>query len=163
MSGTKNDQETLEACQSPYPNALSCLSRVPATNSLSIHWRPHADVQFRVHKQTRIAFILNETVFFQLARQVFLPAPRRCSETQHGLTHFPHHTSAIHQNLRVPTFRWLCEQLFVFAVFSVEDSLCVVCRDTLPRSYGCRCSCKATFIAVRFFITSRSVLGSPHC
>ena len=29
----------------------------------------HADVQFRVRKQTRIALILNETVLFQLARQ----------------------------------------------------------------------------------------------
>ena len=100
VSGTKNDQGTLEACQSPYTNALSCLSRVPATNSMSIHWdqppacRPHhsdANVQFRVHKQTRIALILNGTMFFQLARQMFLPASRRRSETWHGLTHSTPH------------------------------------------------------------------------
>ena len=76
--------------------------------------------------KTRIVLILNETVFFQVARQVFLPTSRRCSKTQQGLAHFPHHTSAIHQNLRVPTFRWLCMQLFAFADFSVEESLCVL-------------------------------------
>ena len=44
----------------------------------------NADVQFRVRKQTQIALILNETVFFKFARQMFLPASRRRSETQHG-------------------------------------------------------------------------------
>ena len=65
----------------------------------------NANVQFRVHKQTRIALTLKETMFFQLPRQMFLPASRRCPETQHGLTHSPNHTSAIRQNLRVPAFK----------------------------------------------------------
>ena len=91
-----------------------------------VHMYANANVQFRVRNQTRIALILNETVFFQFARQMFLPTSRRCSKTQHGLAHFPHHTSSIHQNLRVTTFRWLRIQLFTFADFSVEESLCVI-------------------------------------
>ena len=137
----------------------------------------NANVPFSVHKQTRIALVLKKSMFFQLARQMFLPASRRCPETQHGLTHSQNHTSAIRQNLRVPAFRWLCIQLFAFTNFSVEKSLCVVCHKSFvsPISFVetpcqentdalyCCCSCKATFIAVRFFITSCSVLGSPHC
>ena len=42
-----------------------------------VHMHSNATVQFRVHKQTRIALILNETMFFQLARQMFLSASRR--------------------------------------------------------------------------------------
>ena len=136
-----------------------------------------ANVLFSVRKQTRIALILNETMFFPLASQLFLPAFRRRSETQDSLTHSPHHTSAIRQNLRVPAFRWLCVQLFAFTNFSVEKSLCVVCHKSFASLVSsvetpcqehtdalyCCCSCKATFIAVRFFTTSRSVPGSPHC
>ena len=73
---------------------------------------------------------LNETVFFQPARQVFLPAPRRCSQAHHGLVHLPHHTSPIHQNLRVPPCKWLHVQLFSFTNFSVEESFCVVGHKT---------------------------------
>ena len=138
VSGTKNDQGTLEACQSPYPNALSCLLRVPATDSLSIHWdQPPAYLAHAhqckcpgVHKQTRITLILNKAMFFQLARQMFLPTSRRCPETQHGFTHSPNYTSAIRQNLPVSTFRWLCVQLFAFSDFSVEKSLCVDCHKS---------------------------------
>ena len=56
-----------------------------------VHMHTNAKVQLRVPK-TRIALILCATVFFQFARQVFLPASRRCSKTQHGLAHFstPH-------------------------------------------------------------------------
>ena len=95
-------------------------------------------------KQTRIALILNESVFFKLARQMFLPTSRRCSETRHGTL----------QTTRLPSVRifgvqqsGLCVQLFTFTDFSVEKSLCSlpqnlcvpdhVCRDTLPRAYGC--------------------------
>ena len=99
------------SCNKFFVNSLGPTASMSSSN---------ADVQFRVHKQTRIALILNETVFFQLARQVFLPARRRCPETQQGLAHF------CHQNLRVQTFRWLCTQLFAFADFSVEESLCTV-------------------------------------
>ena len=35
-----------------------------------VHMHTNANVQFRVRKQARIALVLNETVFFQLARQV---------------------------------------------------------------------------------------------
>ena len=87
--------------------------------------------------------------------------------------HTPNHTSAIRQNLRVPAFGVLCVQPFAFT----EKSLCVVCHKGFvapitfvqtpcqEHTYAlyCCCSCKATFIAVRFFLTSRSVLGSPHC
>ena len=66
---------------------------------------------------------------------------------------------------------------FVATHLSVERSLCAVfhrsflslitfvetpCQEHMDALYCCR-SCKATFIAVRFFTTSRSVLGSPHC
>ena len=75
-------------CPAPHSNALPCPSRVPATNvSLTrwshcqrvVHVHPNADVQFRVRKHTRIAFIL-----------------RRCSQAQHGHAHLPHHTSGGH-------------------------------------------------------------------
>ena len=116
---------------------------------------------------TCTAMQMSSSVFLQLARQMFLPASRRCSETQHGLTHSPNHTSAIRQNLRVPAFGWLCVLLFAFTDFSVEKSLCVVCHKTPCREHTdalyCCCTCKATFIIVRLFITSRSVLGSLHC
>ena len=102
VSGTKNDLGTLVVCQSPYPNALPCLSRnkffvtsLGPTASMSSICTTNANVQFRVRKQTRIVLILNEAVFFQVARQVFLPASRRCSKTQHGLAQIPHHTSAV--------------------------------------------------------------------
>ena len=128
------------------------------TASMSSTCTPMQMSSSSVHEQTRVALILTETMFFQLDRQVFLPETRRCSETLHGLTHSPNHKSAIRQNLRVPAFRWLCVQLFAFTDFSVEKSfVCslpqklrvpdLVCRDTLPRAYGCLhccCSCKAT-------------------
>ena len=71
VSSTNNDPGFLEACQSPYTNALPCLSRVPATDSSSIHLHPQHVVHMHtnVRKHTRIALILNETVFFQLARR----------------------------------------------------------------------------------------------
>ena len=95
-----------------------------------------------------------------------MPASRRCSETQHGLTHSPNHTSPIRQNLRVPAFGWLCVQLFAFTDFSVEKSLCAVCHKSSVSLISfvetpcqehtdalyCCSSCKATFIAVGFFM-----------
>ena len=103
---------------------------------------------------------------------MFLPASRKCPETQDGLTqppkpHVCHPSESSGSSLQVvvrTTVRLHGLQLkglsksFVFLITFVEtpsqehtDALC------------CCCSCKATFIAVLFFITSRSVLGSPHC
>ena len=124
-----------------------------------------------------IAFVLNRSMFFQLARQMFLPASRRCPETQDGLTHSPNHTSAVRQNLRVPAFKRVCVQLFAFTNTSVEKSLSVICHTSFVSlitfvetpcqehtdAMYCCCRCKATFIAVRFLTTSRSALGSSHC
>ena len=68
-------------------------------------------------------------------------------------------------------------QLFAFADFSIKESLCVVghksflslitlvetpCQEHTDALNCCSCR-KATFVTVRFFVTSRSVLGSPHC
>ena len=41
-----------------------------------VHMHTTANVQFRVRKQTRMALFLFETVFYQFARQMFLPASR---------------------------------------------------------------------------------------
>ena len=108
VSGTKNDQVTLEACQSPYSNALPCLARVPAASSVSIHWDPQPACRPHAHQckcpQTKVALILNETVFFQFARQVFLPASRRCSKAQHCALSTPrdcHPSGSSGSNLQV--------------------------------------------------------------
>ena len=135
VSGTKNDQGTLEASQSPFTNALSCLSTVrkffvnslgPTASMSSTRTPPRMFSPVFANRQ--ITLILNEAMFFECAREMFLPASRRCLETQHGFMHSPHHTSTIRQNLRVPAFRWLCVQLFAFTDVSVEKSLCVVCQ-----------------------------------
>ena len=143
----KNDQGTLEAYQSPYTNALSCFPRVPATNSFNgtnrqhvVHMHSNANVQFSVHKQTRIALILNTAMFFQLARQIFLS--RRCSETQHGLSHSPH---VCHPSESLGSCACNCSPSRISAVRKVcvcclPQKLHVpdlVCRDTLPKAYGC--------------------------
>ena len=113
MSGTKIDQETLEACQSPYTNALSCLSSVPATDSSLIQWdqppacRPHAH-------QCKCSV--------------------RCS-----------HTDTDHAHV---------ESLITFV-----ETPCQEHTDAL----NCCCCCKATFVTLRFFVTSRGVLGSAKC
>ena len=136
VSGTKNDPGTLEVHSVTTHQriamsfASSCneffVTSLGPTSGTSSTFTPMQMSSSVFANTTRIALILNETVFFQLARQVFLPAFRRCSKTQHGLAHFPHHTSAIHQNLRVPTFRWLCTySCSPAADFSVEESLCV--------------------------------------
>ena len=131
--GTKNDQGTLEPCQSPYPTHChvfgeflqQTLCQFTGTNSQHVvHMHSNANVQFRVRKQTRITPILNETMFFQPARQMFLPTSRRCSETQHDLTHSPNHTSAIRRNLRVPAFRWLRATVRLHGLQRSEKLVC---------------------------------------
>ena len=135
VSGKKNDQGTLGALSVTTPQRIvmsfesSCnkffVNSLGPTSSMSSTCTPMQMSSSVFTKQTGIALILNETVFFQLARQMFLQASRRCYETQHGPVHSPNHTSAIRQNLWVPAFKWMCVQLFVFTDFSVEESLCV--------------------------------------
>ena len=76
-----------------------------------------------------------------------------------------------------PPFRGLRIQLFTFADFSVEESLCAVGHKIFVSlntsvetpfqehagALNCCCCCKTTFVTLRFFLTSRSVLGSPNC
>ena len=149
VSGTKNDPGTLEAYQSPCSNALPCLSRVLATDSSSIHWDLQPACRSRAFQckcpvpcsQTNKdrAHLERNRVLSICSTGVPASVSEMFEDTQHGLAHFPHHTSAIHQNLRVPTFRWLRIQLFTFADFSVEERLCVVGHKSFVSLITCGC------------------------
>ena len=94
VSGTKNDPGTLEACQSPYTNALSCvfeflqqiLCQFTGTNRQHVVQNAHqCKCPVQCSQTDTDHAHLNKAMFVQLARQKFLPTSRRCPETQHGL------------------------------------------------------------------------------
>ena len=128
----RTTKELLRLVSHLTPIALPCLSRALATDFSSIHWdqppacRPHAPqckCPAPCSQTNKDRAHLERNRVLSTCSTGFLPASRRCSKTQHGLAHFPHHTSAIHQNLRAPPFGWLRIQLFTFADFSVEECL----------------------------------------
>ena len=98
----KKDPGTLEVCQSPYPITLPCLSRVPATDSLSIHWVPQPACRPHAH-------------------QCKCPVP--CSQTNKDRSHLEQNhvlfnlpdkccCQRLEDVLRPSMVRWLCVQLF---------------------------------------------------
>ena len=138
-------------CQSPYPITLPCPWQVfPTPFSLHRYMSSTCtpmQMSRSASQTSRITFILDETVFFRLLDRCSCQRLDMFRKTEHGLAYSPHHMSAVLQQFGTPPFRWLYIQLFSFADFSVEESLCVVChksfvsksrcRDILPRAYGC--------------------------
>ena len=107
---------SLEVCQSPYPNALPCPSRVPATRSLSIHWdplpagRPHVPrckcpVLRSKKNMDRAHLERNRVLSTCFDRCSCQRLGEINSQPEHGFAHLPHHTSAVLQKFWCPPFR----------------------------------------------------------
>ena len=106
----------------------------------------------------------------------------RCSSQRLGDVRKPSMALRTFHTTRLPSCRSfgiqrrLHEQLFSFTDFSVEESLCAVCHKSFVSltmsvetswqehtdALNCCCCCKATLVTLRFFATSRCVLGPPN-